>query len=190
MTSRTATPVRRSRGPGPLARVAADARIAWAVALLLAAALGVASVLFAPLVVAERDHEAVREVAAAMATRLTTFSADDLDAWARDVAALATDEYADEVGTLLDESVRADLAAAGVTSRGELTDLYVQRLDGAAAGVFAVVRQTTRSGASGEPVTSSVRMTMTLRRAAGSWQVGGVSVLADAGRGLAGPGSG
>lgn len=182
MSSQTATSSRAPHGRGRrrqgwLARVAADARVAWAVAMVLAVALAVASLLFAPLVIAERDRGQVESVAASMASRLTTFSGDDLESWAGGVEALATQAYAEQVTELLDETVRERMAQSGAVSAGRVTDTYVQALDGRAAAVFVVVRQTTSNAEREGTVESTVRMTMTLRRGARGWLVDNVSVL-------------
>lgn len=162
--------------------MAADARVAWAVALVLAVGLGAVSVFLVPLAFAERDRGQVREVAGAMAARVTTFSSDDLDAWADGVKGLATAEYAEEVDRLLGdvlggEGAGGDGQPAGVVSRGQVTGLYVQALDAARAEVFAVVRQTVTGEASEGAAASTVRMTMELSRTGGQWRVSAVSVL-------------
>lgn len=168
----------RRRAHGRLARAAADARLAWAVALALALALAAVAVLAAPVVIEARDRERVGEVAALAATRLTTYDAGDLDRWVEGLRALSTETYAGEVARLVDEQVRADLAEAGVTSRGQSVEAFVQRLDVPEASAFAVVRQVTTSAAGDEPVATTVRMSLDLRLVGGDWRVHGIDVLA------------
>lgn len=122
-------------------------------------------------------REAVLDAGEVVALRVTTFTGAEIDGWVADTQALATGDYADEVATLFDPTIRQGLAEAEVQSVGEVLNSFVQEVDGDRAVVFAVMRQTYTSALQAQAISDELRMEIGLERVEGEWLAADVAVL-------------
>lgn len=175
----TAAATERRRGPS-LARLREPRGLA-VLGFVLAAAFAVLSVLLylqsTDLRAEAAAREAALEAGEVMALRVTTFDGATIDQWVADTQALATGAYADQVAALFDQEIRQGLAAGEVRSVGEITSSFVQDVDGDAATVFAVLRQTFTSTAQQQPVSDELRMEIDLVLVQDEWLASDVAVL-------------
>ena len=158
-----------------------SARLAWGVAILALAIAAFAGVQWADLYSAERSREEVREQARELVLSLTTFEGEDIEDWVADAQARATGDYAEQLSTLFDQSLRDALREQEVVSRGEVEKLFVQELDDDEASVFALVKQTIVNATTTDPVQDELRMDISMERVDGEWLASEVAVLGPAG---------
>lgn len=168
------TTATRSAGTAALARRGAPW---WLVALLGVLAVG-GLVLSAVLLSRPSDAE-LRESAVAAATRytefLTTYDARTLEEDVARMAAVSTEEFAEEYrGTV--EGLQARIAEQQATSTGSVVGSGVERLEGDTATVLVAVDQEI-TAAGQEPRTEANRVRMRLVREDGSWVVADVERL-------------
>lgn len=131
-----------------------------------------------------REAEAARaEVEAAAGTfllELTTWDATEGLTETRDrLTELGTDDFRAEVDRLFGAELSVELKQVEATSQGEVQDLFVQRVEGDRAVVFAVVIQS-QDTAQTEPDTLIRSARVTLERVDGEWKVAAVDMV-DAG---------
>lgn len=161
--------------------------LVWAVGILsvlLVAAVAfavIAGMKWADLHAAERSREEVREQATALVLSLTTFEGENIEEWVADAQGRATGDYAEQLSTLFDQSLRDALREQKVVSRGEVDQLFVQNVDGDEASVFALVTQTIVNATTSDPVQDELRMDITMERVDGKWLASDVAVLGPAG---------
>jgi Mce-associated membrane protein len=158
-----------------------SARLAWGVAILALVLAAFAGTQWADLYAAERTREEVRQEATSLVLSLTTFEGERIEDWVADAQSRATGEYAEQLSTLFDQGLRDALREQQVESRGEVTRLFVQDIDGDEASVFALVRQTTINAMISDPVQDELRMDITMERVDGQWLASDVAVLGPAG---------
>ena len=158
-----------------------SARLAWGVAILALAVAAFAGVQWADLYAAERTRDEVREQATALVLSLTTFEGANIEEWVADAQGRATGDYAEQLSTLFDQSLRDALREQEVVSRGEVDELFVQNVDGDEASVFALVTQTIVNATTSDPVQDELRMDITMERVDGEWLASDVAVLGPAG---------
>ena len=158
-----------------------SARLAWGIAILALALAAFAGVQWADMYAAERAREEVREQATALVLSLTTFEGADIEEWVTDAQSRATGDYAEQLSTLFDQSLRDALREQEVVSRGEVDQLFVQNVDGDEASVFALVTQTIVNATTSDPVQDELRMDITMERVDGEWLASDVAVLGPAG---------
>lgn len=149
----------------------------WLVALLGVLAVG-GLVLSAVLLSRPSDVE-LRESAVAAGTRyaefLTTYDARTLDEDVARMAAVSTEEFAEEYrGTV--EGLRARITEQQATSTGTVVGSGVERLEGETVVVLVAVDQEI-TGSGQEPRTEANRVRMRLVREDGSWVVAEVERL-------------
>jgi hypothetical protein len=129
------------------------------------------------------DREAAREDVAATASaflvHLTTWDAGDgLDDTRTALEAAGTDDFRGEVDELFGGELGAALEEVEAASEGEVRDLFVQRIEGDEALVFAIVVQ--RVGADGEEQVTVRSARVLLERGADGWLVDQVDLVEDA----------
>ena len=149
----------------------------WLVALLGVLAVG-GLVLSAVLLSRPSDVE-LRESAVAAGTRyaefLTTYDARTLEEDVARMAAVSTEEFAEEYrGTV--EGLRARITEQSATSTGTVVGTGVERLEDETAVVLVAVDQEI-TGSGQEPRTEANRVRMRLVREDGSWVVAEVERL-------------
>lgn len=172
---------------GGRTRLLADARIAWAVALIAVLAAAMLGVQWQSLRADAAAREDVREAAEIIVARATTFEGATIDGYVSEMRALATGEYAAQVTELFDQEFRDALREGEVESVGEVSRSFVQDLDDDEAEVFVLVRQTSTNAARDELIEDELRMEVTLRRVDGQWLAADVAVLGPPGAGLPPP---
>lgn len=158
-----------------------SARLAWGIAILALAIAAFAGTQWADLYAAERAREDVRQQATDLVLSLTTFEGETIEEWVADAQARATGDYAEQLSTLFDQSLRDALREQEVVSRGEVDRLFVQNVDGDEASVFALVTQTIVNATTTDPVQDELRMDITMERVDDRWLASDVAVLGPAG---------
>jgi Mce-associated membrane protein len=161
--------------------VLGSARLAWGVAVLALALAVFAGTQWADLYAAERTRAEVRQEATGLVLNLTTFEGENIEEWVADAQSRATGEYAEQLSTLFDQSLRDALREQEVVSRGEVDQLFVQDIAGDRADVFALVTQTIVNATTSDPVQDELRMDITMQRVDGQWLASDVAVLGPAG---------
>ncbi|HVL99899.1 MAG TPA: hypothetical protein VM324_11465 [Egibacteraceae bacterium] len=154
-----------------------DPRFVWAVAVIAVLAAAFSTFQWQVQAAEARAREEVREAAEVVAARVTTFEGAAIDEFVEELRALATDDYAAQVGELFSGEFRDALRDNEVESVGEVTRSFVQQLDGDEAEVFVLVRQTSLNASVEEPIVDELRMELTLVREAGRWLVADIAVL-------------
>lgn len=163
--------------PRPVRTLIWQARLGMAVGIL-GIALALASMLYAQGLRSDAaTRAAVLDAGEVIALRVTTYEGGAIDDWVTDTQSLSTGEYAREVASLFDPDIRAGLAEAEVESVGEVISSFVQDINGDAATVFAVLRQTYQSNVSPRPTSDELRMEIQLTRVDGEWLASDVAVL-------------
>lgn len=165
------------RRGGGVRRFFGNARIAWAVAILALALALVAGMQWADLYAAEQQRTAVREDARALALELTTFDGADIEQWLQRAQARATGDYAEQLTALFDQNLRDALRESQAVSRGEVTQVFVQEIDGDQAQVFVLARQTITNAQTEDPVQDELRMDITMERGDQRWLASDVAIL-------------
>ena len=158
-----------------------SAGLGWGVAILALALAAFAGIQWADLYSAERTREEVRTEARDLVLSLTTFEGATIEEWVADAQSRATGDYAEQLTTLFDQSLRDALREQEVVSRGEVDQLFVQNVDGDEASVFALVTQTIVNATTSDPVQDELRMDITMERVEGRWLASDVAVLGPAG---------
>lgn len=151
----------------------------WAVTAVAIAVAVFATVQWRDLADREAAREDVAAAGAGFLTTLTTWDATDgLDDTREALTAVGTEGFRSEVDELFGGDLGTALEEVGARSRGEVRDLFVQRIEGDEALVFAVVTQTIESGE--EAPTTTVRgARLLLQRAGDGWLVHEVELVED-----------
>lgn len=158
----------------------------WTIAALAVAVAVVATVQWRDLADREAAREDVAAAASAFLVHLTTWDADDgLDDTRAALEAAGTDGFRAEVDDLFGGELGAALEEIGAASEGEVRDLFVQRIEGDQALVFAVVVQRVDADADEQVTVRSARVH--LERSGDGWLVEQVDLVEDA---LVGQGAG
>lgn len=158
----------------------------WTIAALAVAVAVVAIVQWRDLADREAAREDVAATASAFLVHLTTWDADDgLDDTRAALEAAGTDGFRAEVDDLFGGELGEALEEVGAASEGEVRDLFVQRIEGDQALVFAVVVQRVDADADEQVTVRSARVH--LERSGDGWLVAQVDLVEDA---LVGQGAG
>lgn len=152
----------------------------WAVALIAAAVALYATVQWRDLADREAARDDVAAASAAFLTSLMTWDAGDgLDDTRTALRDAGTDDFQSEVEDLFGGSLGDALEEAGASSSGDVQDLFVQRIDGDQALVFAVVIQQVEPG-DGDPQVTARSARIALIRTGEGWLVDRVELVEDA----------
>lgn len=185
-TAESASPARRRRlgrrrrrreGRAPAGRRGAG--FVAACALVVAGWAG--SVVFGVAWATQRAHQAAATQAEAKSRSflvdLTNFDSKTVDADFSAITSMATGTFAGQANKFFNSSIRQELQRALASSRGQVRDLYVQRVTGDQATVYAVVTQLYTNDKITSPQSDVLRMVVDLRRTGGTWKVADVTVL-------------
>ena len=149
----------------------------WLVALL--AVLAVGGLVLAAVLLSRPSDVELRESAVAAGTRytefLTTYDARTLEEDVARMAAVSTEEFAEEYRRTVEE-LRPRIAEQQATSTGTVVGSGVERLEGDTATVLVAVDQELTSSGQ-EPRTEANRVRLRLVREDGSWVVADVERL-------------
>lgn len=102
---------------------------------------------------------------------LLSYDADSLPTDRREVARLATGEFARQYRALLGGSAAERITALKASSVAEVVDAGVERSDPAHPVVLAYLRQTTSVSGAARPTVALTAVEATLRRVDGGWRV-------------------
>jgi Mce-associated membrane protein len=151
--------------------------LAWGVAVLAIAAAVFAGLQWADLYAAEQTRDEVAADGRRLALLLTTFEGENIEDWYADIRNTATGEYATQLQDVFNQETRDTLREIEVVSRGEVSNLFVQDIDGDEAKVFALVKQTYANNTLSDPRQDELRMDITLQRVDDRWLGSSVAVL-------------
>jgi hypothetical protein len=154
----------------------------WVVAFAALVMAGISTWQWLSLENEQRAREEVQRAAETFIVGLTNWDATDgLEDTRTRLEELGAGSFVDEVDELFGGTLGAELEAAGAVSRGEVQDVFVQRIEGDQAVVFAVAVQelSTDLSDAAERTVRSARLELT--RVEGAWRVSSVQLLADGG---------
>ena len=125
----------------------------------------------------ERNERAeVARVAGSMAAALLTYDYEDLEGARDRVLSLSTGKFRTEYRTAF-EGLRTLLSEAKASSRGSVTDVYLNLEDGAPTASAIVVVNTVAEGTAGRRATVASYIQLDLVKVEGDWRVDGVTNL-------------
>ena len=151
--------------------------LAWSIAIFALAAAVFAGLQWADLYTAEQTRQEVAADGRRLALLLTTFEGENIEDWYADIRDTATGEYATQLQDVFNQDTRDTLREIEVVSRGEISNLFVQDVNGDEAKVFAVVDQTYVNNTLTDPRQDELRMDITLKRVDDRWLGSSVAVL-------------
>jgi Mce-associated membrane protein len=123
-------------------------------------------------------REAAADVAARFAERLLSYTHDALDEQATGIAELATEEFADEYRTALDQGLAASIEELDATSSATITHVLADESEGGRARVIVIVDSEIRSEA-GTRTSVGTYLDVSLLHLDGRWQVNDVRTVAN-----------
>lgn len=154
----------------------------WVVAFAALVMAGISTWQWLSLENEQRARDEVQRAAEIFIVELTNWDATDgLEDTRTRLEEVGAGTFVEEVDELFGGTLGAELEAAGAVSRGEVQDVFVQRIEGDAAVVFAVAVQelSTDLSDTAERTVRSARIELT--RVDGAWRVSSVQLLADSG---------
>jgi hypothetical protein len=108
---------------------------------------------------------------------LTNFRPNTVDADFSSIAAMATGDFAKQSASFFGSSIRSALQQARAQSDGQIRSIFVQKVDGDQAVVYAVVDQTYANAKTAVPATDVLRVELSLTQTDKGWKISEVSVL-------------
>jgi hypothetical protein len=123
-----------------------------------------------------------KNVASEFLTKFTNFQPSNIDADFSALQNLATGNFARQATQYFgSSSLRQRLAQAQAQSQGQIRNIYVEKLAGGKAQVYAVVDQTYTNAqirqSGGSPVPDTLRLQINLTQVSGTWKISDVTVL-------------
>ena len=123
-----------------------------------------------------------KNVASEFLTKFTNFQPSNIDADFSALQNLATGNFARQATQYFgSSSLRQRLAQAQAQSQGQIRNIYVEKLAGGKAQVYAVVDQTYTNSqirqSGGSPVPDTLRLQINLTQVSGTWKISDVTVL-------------
>lgn len=125
------------------------------------------------------DDQEVRLAAGRFSERFLTFDHDELDVWKRDVLALATGGFAEEVEEV-ESGLRALIAESELDAVTQVTDIFVGDVERGAVEVVVVYDRELRGGGPARSETERY-LQLAMLRIDGDWLVDNVIDIASAG---------
>jgi hypothetical protein len=108
---------------------------------------------------------------------LTNFQAGTIDADFNRVQSYATGDFQSQALSFFSSDVRQALAKVQAVSRGQISALYVQSIQGDQATTYADVDQTIANINFKTPEQDELRIVLSLKKVAAGWRVSEVTVL-------------
>lgn len=182
------------RRPGPRRAAGSRPWLPWVVAVLAAVVALVSTVQWLSLADREATRDEVETAAATFVIELTNWDATDGLADTREaLEAAGTQAFRSEVDELFGGELGTELETVGAVSRGEIQDIFLQRIEEEPASgeetgtdeplptavVFAVVQQTVASELSDVPDVIQRAARIVLHRIDGAWKVADVELIQD-----------